>query len=302
MELVAEAGVDVRPWAVRADGAAVATPAANPSYCYEWAFGGEVGPIVLCIWHVSIKAQNGRIEQQDNLRQAALELERAAEDHYKPPKVKQRAKEQARRARRFDSMLQKAYRHSRPIRVVMLEGERLRAGADPGVQSSIVDFRLLDPEIWYAHEYHDIDGSFRLVRGVLPSTNTENPLPTFIDQFSIPLAANRHESSGLVYPRSAEVRRGVLHRAAGRCECCAAPGFLMGNGGVYLETHHVFSLAVEGPDVEWNVVAVCPNDHRRAHFGSDRDGIRARLVERLISRYPAAGSALRTLLHKSPPP
>jgi 5-methylcytosine-specific restriction protein A len=183
VDLVARAGVDVGPWAVRKDGTPVPRPAVNPSYCYEWAFGGKDGPVVLCIWHVSLNVQSGRVEHEDNFRQAALDLDRAAEDHFKPRAVKQRAQEQARRARRFDAMLQKAFRQSRTIRVVMLDGERLRDGADPGVQSSIVDFRLLDTEPWFVHEYHDATGRYRLVRGLPRPSDTEISLPAFIANF-----------------------------------------------------------------------------------------------------------------------
>ena len=49
MDLVREAGVDVNPWAVKADGTAVRNPRANPNYCYNWAFGGGAEPTVLCI-------------------------------------------------------------------------------------------------------------------------------------------------------------------------------------------------------------------------------------------------------------
>jgi 5-methylcytosine-specific restriction protein A len=304
MDLVAGAGIDVRPWAIREDGAPVKNPAANPSYCYEWAFGGGDEPTALCIWHESLAIQKGHIEYVGNSRKDALDLDRAAEDHFKPREVKSRAKEQARRARRFDLLLQRAYRQGKPIRVITLEGEMRRGGSDPGVQSAIVDFRLLDPEPWYVHEYTDNDGSCRLVRG-LPSPAKliiESSPPPFIDQFSIPPAAERVESTGLVYPRSPEVRRNVLRRASGKCECCSAPGFLMGAGGIYLETHHVFPLSFLGPDLEWNVVAICPNDHRRAHFASDKDEIRARLVEQLVSSYPAAKAALQSLMseYKAP--
>jgi 5-methylcytosine-specific restriction protein A len=73
-------------------------------------------------------------------------------------------------------------------------------------------------------------------------------------------------------------------------------------GGIYLETHHVFSLSLLGPDIEWNVVAICPNDHRRAHFGEDRDEIRTRLVVRLVSNYPAARTALESLMSERKAP
>jgi 5-methylcytosine-specific restriction protein A len=31
----------------------------------------------------------------------------------------------------------------------------------------------------------------------------------------------------------------------------------------YLETHHVISLSEQGPGKVTNVIALCPNDHRR---------------------------------------
>ena len=39
--------------------------------------------------------------------------------------------------------------------------------------------------------------------------------------------------------------------------------------GPYLECHHVHRLADGGPDHPENVVALCPNCHRRAHFSND---------------------------------
>ena len=38
MDLVELTGIDVGPWAFRADGSLVEHPAANPAYCYEWCF------------------------------------------------------------------------------------------------------------------------------------------------------------------------------------------------------------------------------------------------------------------------
>ena len=84
-----------------------------------------------------------------------------------------------------------------------------------------------------------------------------------------------------------KVRRAVLERAAGVCECCAVPGFKMDNDRVFLETHHVIPLAEGGADEEWNVVAICPNDHRRAHFGEDRPVLRDQFIAHLLKIYPA---------------
>jgi len=49
------------------------------------------------------------------------------------------------------------------------------------------------------------------------------------------------------------------------------------------------------PDQVWNVVGVCPNDHRRAHFGDDRIAMQKVFLEFLITKYPGAASALETI-------
>jgi 5-methylcytosine-specific restriction protein A len=59
----------------------------------------------------------------------------------------------------------------------------------------------------------------------------------------------------------------------------------MTDGRIYLETHHVVPLSEKGVDHEWNVVALCPNDHREAHHGERRDAIRTRLLAMLAEVY-----------------
>jgi 5-methylcytosine-specific restriction protein A len=44
----------------------------------------------------------------------------------------------------------------------------------------------------------------------------------------------------------------------------------MDDGSIYLETHHVFQLALGGPKEVWNVVAVCANDHLLLFFSKER--------------------------------
>ena len=71
------------------------------------------------------------------------------------------------------------------------------------------------------------------------------------------------------YVRDQAVRNAVLKRAKGNCEYCGQQGFAARNGMPFLESHHVISLSEQGPDKVTNVIALCPNDHRRAHFGTD---------------------------------
>lgn len=55
----------------------------------------------------------------------------------------------------------------------------------------------------------------------------------------------------------------------------------MSGGAIYLETHHVVPLSEGGTDLVTNVAALCPNDHKRAHFGSDANFIRAALLSKI---------------------
>ncbi len=89
--------------------------------------------------------------------------------------------------------------------------------------------------------------------------------------------------AGYVYLRDPQVRSAVLHRAAGRCEYCGEEGFLKVDGSRFLESHHVIALADDGEDRVTNVIALCPNDHRKAHFSADRDSIEQEMLSRLTS-------------------
>ena len=298
MDLVAEAGVDIAPWSIRKDGTAVSNPRANPKYCYEWAFGGNGQPPVVCVWHKSTTVGNRLIFYEDNLRQHALSLDRIAITRENPPHVKSRARDQAARARRFDSLLQQAYRTRQPVRVVLLDGVT-RAEEELGWERSEVKFRALDVEPWFMHAYEDITGLLRLVRGLkLPEQVVSEPAvpspPDFVDQFTLLELPQRHSTSGTRFNRSAAVREAVLKRANGFCEYCGAPGFKTAAGSIFLETHHVIALSGKGFDHEQNVVAICPTDHRRAHFGEDSTTIQKALLELLADLHSDATSPLRT--------
>lgn len=89
-------------------------------------------------------------------------------------------------------------------------------------------------------------------------------------------------TTGLTYERDQSVRRYVLKRAAGKCEYCGATGFLMMNGDHYLEAHHIISLAKQGPDTLDNVIALCADHHRQAHYGANSASLEGEMLQRLI--------------------
>jgi hypothetical protein len=71
------------------------------------------------------------------------------------------------------------------------------------------------------------------------------------------------------YRRNQDVIAEVLERANGSCEVCRkpAPFLKRTDQTAYLEVHHRQRLADGGEDTVENAVAVCPNCHRRAHYG-----------------------------------
>ena len=79
----------------------------------------------------------------------------------------------------------------------------------------------------------------------------------------------RISASSYVFVRNPDVVAETLARANGVCQDCksAAPFKRRSDGTPYLEVHHRRRLADGGTDTLDNAVALCPNCHRKAHFG-----------------------------------
>jgi Mrr N-terminal domain/HNH endonuclease len=86
---------------------------------------------------------------------------------------------------------------------------------------------------------------------------------------------DRKRFIGSSFSRDSRVRNEVLKRSNGNCEYCSVRGFTKPDGSHYLETHHIISLAEQGPDTLDNVIALCPNHHREAHFGEGWEQLEA---------------------------
>lgn len=72
-----------------------------------------------------------------------------------------------------------------------------------------------------------------------------------------------------VFNRNPDIVAEALLRASGICEDCKnpAPFLRKSNNQPYLEVHHTLPLAQGGLDLVENVRALCPNCHRKVHFG-----------------------------------
>ena len=101
-------------------------------------------------------------------------------------------------------------------------------------------------------------------RAIASSTTTKDPV----------------ERKRSVRYRSEAIRVYVLKRSNGICEGCGkqAP-FITVEGRPYLEPHHIRRLSDGGPDhPEW-VAGLCPNCHRRSHYGSDRENFNEKVTQ-----------------------
>lgn len=84
-----------------------------------------------------------------------------------------------------------------------------------------------------------------------------------------PRLPTRIEVVSTAFLRNPDVIAEVLLRAGGVCELCAnpAPFQRRSDGSPYLEVHHRIRLADNGEDTVENAIAICPNCHRRKHYG-----------------------------------
>jgi 5-methylcytosine-specific restriction protein A len=190
-----------------------------------------------------------------------------------------------------------------------------------------VDKRELDSELWYAHHIDPKSGNYVVVRGVpqpsdyVPADAFKNfqtgadtgPLVPPHETPEIPSKSSLEQppeepadqspqtrtNLTTTYTRDSAVAQEAKQRAFnGACEFCYKQGFETAKGGYYLEAHHVIPRNCEGPDELWNIVAICADDHKRSHFGIDRQAFRDQLIAILGGHYPDRLETLRTAAKK----
>lgn len=246
------------------------------------------------MWYEKMTQDATSVCYAGNAREEAIELERAFEEHRHDQKLRDKAKRCASSARQFDDILKNAYRNTLPVRCAIV------ARKDSEASLGLLDrwdasYRELDSEMWSVDSYEMQTGHY-VVRRMPPAANREmtfngqtqkaNQENLFADQFVGTDRPTQYIRDGKVYERLPEVRAHVLKRAAGRCELpeCNALGFLKESGELYLETHHARPLCEGGADTPDNVIALCPNHHREAHFGAKK----AELFQLFVTAISAA--------------
>lgn len=115
----------------------------------------------------------------------------------------------------------------------------------------------------------------------------ESPNNGLLDLANPPAGSDipdRALTSGWSVVRDSKVRAYVIDQAGGRCEYCGKEGFLMSNGKRYTEAHHIIALSAQGKDVVENVIALCPEHHREAHFGVNAEKLETEFIKCIRSR------------------
>lgn len=258
-DLVEAAGFDVSDWIASSNDDR--GHRANPKYCYEWSFIQPGQIVILNLWYDAMTTEGDAVIQRGNFR-ADAEGNRDKPIWF-------------RRATKLDHTLQTALRENLPVRVIINHGV-MRNKGDPNGLPSRVTARQLDTHPWTITEYDWGTGAHVITRGVLDRQ--------FVDQFDLDQSEKsepgKREVNGTIFVRDPAVRRSALRRAGGKCEYCGSVGFRMDSGALYLETHHIIPLSEKGADHISNVAALCPTDHRQAHYGEDRATMRQSLLAR----------------------
>ena len=150
---------------------------------------------------------------------------------------------------------------------------------------------------WFTEQLQDTNGDLReAIRFKLEPVDNEVEIetdtPKELDTETLYQRAKGNSSSEsgkrkttrakrIVYPRSEIVKEYALDVADGLCQGCDEPAPFTGkDGDPFLEIHHLYRRSDGGPDHPDNVVALCPNCHRRAHHGEDGDEFNRELIER----------------------
>ncbi|MBW3140565.1 HNH endonuclease [Ferrimonas balearica] len=227
---------------------------ANPKYCYQWAW--QQGDIVLLtIWHEELTVNDHGVIVFEN--------------NYRADWIYEKSQWPA-RAHSFEVALAKAYHESLPVRVMVVD------------ERNSQKYRVLDTENWSIARFDETTGDFIVQR---------QGFRRYVDQFDEVLSeAVRISGVASGFERSQAVRQKVLLRACGRCEHCNEPGFLTQGNYLYLETHHIKPLYKGGLDHPSNMVALCANCHRKAHYSLEQETITRKLVEVVAARalYPTS--------------
>lgn len=218
-DMVQAAGVNVDDWAVGADGLPIQNPRNNPNRNTAWSFVGKPGePVALCIWHDMIdwtQTPALMVGNESKFQQELLDTLAKTNDGSK----KGRLRRWLNRSRAFHHTVFEAFQRQRPVRVILIAGNRV-SPEDPVEEHAGVTGRELDPVVWYVQECNGVTGAYTIARGVAPpkpvtpeTYDANDPLlqPALIDLVG---TLDDTEIQALIKARTrqSQFRQGLLER------------------------------------------------------------------------------------------
>lgn len=176
LDLVEQAGVDVRPWSEsKLTGRAIDNPYTNTYRNSQWTFGGGTNPLVACIWWTELDIKDGQIVLEGNSKGNAIDMGNRLATLRKTGESGNRLRPKITKAQAFDQLVSEAYRRRKPVRAVVLDGERASI-EQAEYESSSASKRKLDDAPWYVHSYDPYSGEYRLLRNLpMPEIAQQDP-------------------------------------------------------------------------------------------------------------------------------
>jgi len=250
MDLVSEAGVDISDWA-NFNGHA----AANPKYCFEWAFVETGKVVVINLWPGQIERSNGR--------EVRTYIAQDFEGSFTEPRSRLRAF-------RMTAAIDHAYTEGLPIRVIRCEGQVGPEG------KTKVEMRSLDGTPWAVTSYDGDRDEYRIARGAQPISAVTDPERDGFPEGELRFAFVKHRHREAAF-RRAKISD-VLNKT-GRLICEVKKchfDFLERYGGIgegFAHVHHLELLSWAPPEGRKasleKLAIVCANCHAMIHAGGE---------------------------------
>lgn len=132
------------------------------------------------------------------------------------------------------------------------------------VRDISIDLLTTDTGEVFQHSSYDEDFNKRVAESSNLETSQRKARLSKAPRF-----AKKVRVTSWAFVRNSDVVAEVLHTAKGECGQCGqpAPFIRRAERTPYLEVHHRVPLSCGGEDTVENAIALCPNCHRKAHYG-----------------------------------
>lgn len=188
-DLVEQAGVDMKFWLVSARTQKEIDASDNIYQNTQWSYGGGKDPIVACIWWEDLICRGQDVVHRASSKADIQTWTKLADEIRARGEKENRLTRKQIKAQALDRLLSEAYLRRKPVRVVLLDGDRPPI-EDAARESAVASRRELDEKEWWVHEHDPRTGNYLLVRDVpMPAVVEKDPFDNAPDLSDDPLIA-----------------------------------------------------------------------------------------------------------------